>query len=677
MSYLGSWKIDDLLTFPVITTRFDTGAATDADSVPTYRVYEDETSTAILTGSMALLDSSNTAGFYSEQITLSAANGFEKGKCYTIYIQATINSVIGATHHTFQMEAEVDANRVNWANVDGPTTTVNLSGTSVKTATDVEADTQDIQNRIPAALDANGYIKADVRDFNGTAGTFASGRPEVNTTHWKGTAAATVDTAGYPVVTIKDGIGQGEIGTTAGAIDSVTVTSLSSIVIASLRSLFGISSATANGSTTTLIDGNQTGYGNDEFANCFIMFLSYGLVRTITDYDDATGTFTFAPALPGYASTLSGDNYEILPHGFVNEINTGAINADAIATDAIGANEFSQAAADKVWSTASRTLTAFGFSVTVSTNSDKTGYSLSTAGVQAIWDALTAALTTAGSIGKLLVDNVNATISSRATQTSVDTVAGYIDTEIATLLSRIGAFTGTGVNTILGFLKAIASKAASTPSDVGGTFDASTDSIEAIRDRGDAAWTGGGGSGSSLLPDTFGGEWELAQANRICFFLQDTNGDAVAGLGSGFTLQLSKNAGAFAGSGGTKAEIGTGWYTYLSTAGEADTVGPIAIKITGTGAIQRNFEFVVKQRNPAAIAFTYTVTVSGGIPVEGFDVWITTDLAGTNTIWAGRSDTLGVARRDGALPYLDPGTYHFWGQKVGYDPFGPDTEVVS
>lgn len=47
-------------------------------------------------------------------------------------------------------------------------------------------------------------------------------------------------------------------------------------------------------------------------------------------------------------------------------------------------------------------------------NIGKTGYALSSAGIQAIWDALTSALTTVGSIGKLLVDNINATISSRA-----------------------------------------------------------------------------------------------------------------------------------------------------------------------------------------------------------------------------------------------------------------------
>jgi hypothetical protein len=44
--------------------------------------------------------------------------------------------------------------------------------------------------------------------------------------------------------------------------------------------------------------------------------------------------------------------------------------------------------------------------VTVATNNDKTGYALSAGGVQAIWDALTAALTTVNSIGKKLADFV-------------------------------------------------------------------------------------------------------------------------------------------------------------------------------------------------------------------------------------------------------------------------------
>jgi hypothetical protein len=113
--YLGSWKIDDLLTFTVNTHDPDTtgNPAKDADSVPTYRVYEDETGTPLLTGSMAKLDDANTTGFYSEQITLSAANGFEKGKCYNIRIEATVDTIVGVTTRNFQIEAEVDSNTVS------------------------------------------------------------------------------------------------------------------------------------------------------------------------------------------------------------------------------------------------------------------------------------------------------------------------------------------------------------------------------------------------------------------------------------------------------------------------------------------------------------------------------------------------------------------------------------
>jgi hypothetical protein len=51
------------------------------------------------------------------------------------------------------------------------------------------------------------------------------------------------------------------------------------------------------------------------------------------------------------------------------------------------ASDFAQGAADKVWSTVARTLTAFGFNVTVGTNNDKTGYGLSTGERNSIADA--------------------------------------------------------------------------------------------------------------------------------------------------------------------------------------------------------------------------------------------------------------------------------------------------
>ncbi len=74
-----------------------------------------------------------------------------------------------------------------------------------------------------------------------------------------------------------------------------------------------------------------------------------------------------------------------------------------------------------------------------------------------------------------------------------------------TILNRLGAWTGSGINTILGAFRALMAKASSlTPTDISTstTYDNTTDSLEALRDRGDVAWvtgSGGGGGGSSSV----------------------------------------------------------------------------------------------------------------------------------------------------------------------------------
>lgn len=257
-------------------------------------------------------------------------------------------------------------------------------------------------------------------------------------------------------------------------------------------------------------------------------------------------------------------------------------------------------------------LSRIGSALTITSGkvdvNDKTGFSLSSAGVQAIWDALTSALTTVGSIGKLLVDNINATISSRSTYAGTDTSGtttllsrltsgratnldnldaavstrsshtaadvwasatrtltsfGTLTTDtatavwasgtrtlssfgtlvadvatavwaagtrtltaisdssgITTLLASVGAWTGTGTNNILGALRAIASKTLTAPTDLtsGASFVASTDSLEAIRDRGDAAWTTGGGGGGG------GTIYGSAGAIAFTYTVYDVNG---------------------------------------------------------------------------------------------------------------------------------------------------------
>lgn len=85
----------------------------------------------------------------------------------------------------------------------------------------------------------------------------------------------------------------------------------------------------------------------------------------------------------------------------------------------------------------------------------------------------------------------------------------------------------------------------------------------------------------------------INQAYAAEFVMLDTNGAAVTGLGTGFTVTVSKNGGAFGASAGTKAEIGSGWYSYTITAAEADTAGPLALTITGAGAVQQNLLYQV------------------------------------------------------------------------------------
>jgi hypothetical protein len=87
------------------------------------------------------------------------------------------------------------------------------------------------------------------------------------------------------------------------------------------------------------------------------------------------------------------------------------VTATAIATDAIGAAEFSQAAADKVWSSATRTLTAFSTALAVS-----------------VWDVLETAIAVASSIGLKVKNNLDAAVSTRLAPTvagrTLDVAAG-------------------------------------------------------------------------------------------------------------------------------------------------------------------------------------------------------------------------------------------------------------
>jgi hypothetical protein len=268
----------------------------------------------------------------------------------------------------------------------------------------VQADTDDIQARLPAAL-VGGRIDASV-------GAMAAG--------------VLTDTA-----------------LAQSAADKI------------IRSVSG--TADAGSTATTIVDAERTEATTDYWQHALVLMTSganVGQIRRVTAFNAATDTLTVAP---GFKSAVAaGDTYLILRtsladglrpltegnervdvdaagdvgadvqtwldaavnvlqagrvDGSVGAMAADVVTATAIATDAIGAAEFSQAAADKVWSSATRTLTAFSTALAVS-----------------VWDVLETAIAVASSIGLKVKNNLDAAVSTRLAPTvagrTLDVAAG-------------------------------------------------------------------------------------------------------------------------------------------------------------------------------------------------------------------------------------------------------------
>lgn len=99
-------------------------------------------------------------------------------------------------------------------------------------------------------------------------------------------------------------------------------------------------------------------------------------------------------------------------------------------------------------------------------------------------------------------------------------------------------------------------------------YDRTTDSLQAVRDRGDAFW--------NTLPDT------NATLNNIPFVFKDTNGSYVTSA-SGITITRSIDGAAFgAVSGTTVGEVGNGVYQIDASAADMNG-GIITFRIVATG----------------------------------------------------------------------------------------------
>jgi len=127
-------------------------------------------------------------------------------------------------------------------------------------------------------------------------------------------------------------------------------------------------------------------------------------------------------------------------------------------------------------------------------------------------------------------------------------------------------------------------------------------------------------------------------------------------------------------------EIGGGLYSKSYTADTTTYSYYAYAAYTGAEILDTNYSTQggpfaeASTAGAGAITWPYTLTDGdSGAAIADADVWVTTDLAGGNTVASGKTDQNGVVTF-----YLDAGTtVYVWRQKSGYDFTNPDTETVS
>lgn len=217
MKHLGDYDASTVIYGKFTTFRPSTGAAYTLGGTPALSVYKDNSTTQSTTGVTLTADFDSVTGLNHFAIDTSADGTFyAAGSFFDIVITTgTVDSVsvVGSVVASFTIRKDsslkpTTAGRaldvsaggeagLDWANIGSPTTTVNLSGTTVKTATDVETDTADIQGRLPAAL-VSGRMDASVGAMAANVMTAAAAAADLTTELQSGLATAadlaTVDT---------------------------------------------------------------------------------------------------------------------------------------------------------------------------------------------------------------------------------------------------------------------------------------------------------------------------------------------------------------------------------------------------------------------------------------------------------------------------------------------------
>lgn len=212
---------------------------------------------------------------------------------------------------------------------------------------------------------------------------------------------------------------------------SVTGAGLAGLVYntASLTAYYALSRAAAVSITLATLAAVTSAYSSGGFKEIDATNMPGWYRFDIPDAALASGRFvgflfkgaTNMAPLPIEIELTAWNNQDSVRAGLTALPNAAAEAAGGLYTSGSGAGQIKQSNNGQIDVNAARlggttqTGRDVGASVLVG---DKTGFLLSAAGINAIWDQLLSAITTGSSIGKLIKDDLDATISSRLAPTT-------------------------------------------------------------------------------------------------------------------------------------------------------------------------------------------------------------------------------------------------------------------
>jgi hypothetical protein len=461
--YVGDFRLGTTFDVKFTTRRFSTGAPFTLAGSPVISVYENNGTTQATAGITLTVDFDGVTGLNNVRVVVNTA-GLSSGANHALVITTgTVDgvSVVGEVVANFSVEnrsalmptagartLDVSAGGeagLDWANVGSPTSTVGLSGTTVKTATDVATATTDIQARLPAAL-SSGNMKVDVLALSGDTTAADNAEAFFDGTGYAGTnnvIPTVTTTATATAVTTVNGLAAGVITATSIAADAITAAKVADGTIDAATFATGAITAAAIAADAI---------GASELAADAVTEIQSGLATAaaLTTVDDFLDTEIAAiiATLGSAGAGLTAVPWNAAWDAEVQSEATDALNAYDPPTNTemeartIAAASYATASAlDAVDNFLDTEVAA----ILADTNELQTDWAdggrldLLLDGASSAGDPWGTALPggyTAGQAGKIIGDNINATISSRSTLT-----AAQANTEVDTALSDVGLTT--------------------------------------------------------------------------------------------------------------------------------------------------------------------------------------------------------------------------------------------